>query len=71
MVSRTTSRQAAILSVLTKDPKQDLYKISAHGTTCPLLLLSVRLPLGLRPGVPVKGILLGVGEILDFLNLLR
>lgn len=36
MVSRTTSRQAAILSVLTKDPKQDLYKISAHGTTCPL-----------------------------------
>lgn len=36
MVSRTTSRQAAVLSVLTRDPEQDLYKISAHGTTCKL-----------------------------------
>ena len=36
MVSRTTSRQAQVLSVLTADPEQDLYKISAHGTTCPL-----------------------------------
>lgn len=36
MVSRTTSRQAQVLSLLTSDPKQDLYKISAHGTTCPL-----------------------------------
>lgn len=36
MVSRTTSRQAEILSVLTADPEQDLYRISAHGTTCPL-----------------------------------
>lgn len=36
MVSRTTSRQAEILSVLTSDPEQDLYRISDHGTTCPL-----------------------------------
>nr|WP_325301094.1 phage minor capsid protein [uncultured Oscillibacter sp.] len=36
MASRTASRQAAVLSVLTADPEQDLYKISAHGTTCPL-----------------------------------
>jgi len=36
MVSRTTSRQAQVLSVLTADPERDLYKISAHGTTCPL-----------------------------------
>ena len=36
MVSRTTSRQAQVLSVLTADPDRDLYKISAHGTTCPL-----------------------------------
>ena len=36
MVLRTTSRQAEVLSVLAQDPEQDLYKISAHGTTCPL-----------------------------------
>lgn len=36
MVSRTTSRQAEILSVLTTDPAHDLYKISSHGTTCGL-----------------------------------
>lgn len=36
MVSRTTSRQAEILSVLTADPGRDLYQISAHGTTCGL-----------------------------------
>ena len=36
MVSRTTSRQAEVLSVLTADPEQDLYRISSHGTTCAL-----------------------------------
>lgn len=36
MVSRSTSRQAEILSVITADPEQDLYQISAHGTTCAL-----------------------------------
>lgn len=36
MVLRTTSRQAEVLSVLTRDPEQDLYKISRHGTTCKL-----------------------------------
>lgn len=36
MVSRTTLRQAEVLSVLTADPGQDLYKISSHGTTCAL-----------------------------------
>lgn len=36
MVCRTTSRQAEILAVLTADPEHDLYKISAHGTTCPI-----------------------------------
>lgn len=36
MVSRTTSRQAEILSVVTQNPGQDLYQISAHGTTCAL-----------------------------------
>lgn len=36
MVSRTTSRQAEVLAVLTADPEQDLYKISSHGTTCKL-----------------------------------
>lgn len=36
MVSRTTSRQAEVLSVLTADPEHDLYQISAHGTTCGL-----------------------------------
>lgn len=34
MVSRTTSRQAEVLAVLTADPEQDLYRISSHGTTC-------------------------------------
>lgn len=34
MVSRTTSRQAEVLSVLTADPEHDLYQISSHGTTC-------------------------------------
>lgn len=34
MVSRTTSRQAEVLAVLTADPEQDLYQISKHGTTC-------------------------------------
>ena len=34
MVSRTTSRQAEMLAVLTADPEQDLYRISSHGTTC-------------------------------------
>ena len=34
MVSRTTSRQAEVLAVLTADPAQDLYQISRHGTTC-------------------------------------
>lgn len=36
MVLRTTSRQAEVLAVLTQDPEQDLYMISAHGSTCPL-----------------------------------
>lgn len=36
MVSRTTSRQAEVLAVLTADPDQDLYQISSHGTTCAL-----------------------------------
>lgn len=36
MVTRTTSRQAEVLAVLTADPEQDLYKISSHGTTCAL-----------------------------------
>ena len=36
MVLRTTSRQAEVLAVLTQDPEQDLYLISAHGSTCPL-----------------------------------
>lgn len=36
MVLRTTSRQAEVLATLTKDPEQDLYKISSHSTTCPL-----------------------------------
>lgn len=34
MVSRTTSRQAEVLAVLTADPEHDLYQISSHGTTC-------------------------------------
>jgi len=36
MVTRTTSRQAVNVSILTKDPDQDLYKMSSHGTTCPV-----------------------------------
>lgn len=36
MVLRTTSRQAEVLSVLTRDDNWDLYKISSHGTTCAL-----------------------------------
>lgn len=36
MVLRTTSRQAEVLSVLTRDPEWDLFKISKHGTTCKL-----------------------------------
>lgn len=36
MVSRTTSRQAEVLAVLTADPGQDLYQISSHSTACPL-----------------------------------
>lgn len=36
MVTRTTSRQAEVLSVLSADPDHDLYKISSHGTTCAL-----------------------------------
>lgn len=34
MVTRTTARQAEVLSVLTQDPEWDLYKISSHHTTC-------------------------------------
>lgn len=36
MVTRTTSRQAEVLAVITADPEHDLYKISSHGTTCAL-----------------------------------
>lgn len=36
MVSRTTSRQAEVMAVLTADPDHDLYQISSHGTTCKL-----------------------------------
>lgn len=36
MVLRTTSRQAEVLAVLTKNPNHDLYQITRHGTTCPL-----------------------------------
>ena len=36
MVSRTTSRQAEVLAVLTADQEHDLYMISRHGTTCAL-----------------------------------
>ena len=36
MVSRTTSRQAEVLAVLTADPEQDLYQISSHNTACKL-----------------------------------
>ena len=34
MASRTTSRQAEVMAVLTADPEHDLYQISSHGTTC-------------------------------------
>ncbi len=34
MVTRTTSRQAEVLSVLTRDGEHDLYQISTNGTTC-------------------------------------
>lgn len=34
MVTRTTSRQAEVLAVLTKDPEHDLYRVSSHSTTC-------------------------------------
>ena len=34
MVLRTTTRQAEVLSVLTRDPDHDLYKISSRNTTC-------------------------------------
>lgn len=36
MASRTTSRQAEVLAVLTADQEHDLYMISSHGTTCAL-----------------------------------
>ncbi len=36
MALRTTVRQAENLAVLTADRGQDLYKISSHGTSCPL-----------------------------------
>ena len=36
MVSRTTRRQAQVLSVLERNPEHDLYKITSHGTTCAL-----------------------------------
>lgn len=36
MVSRTTSRQAEVMAVLTADPEQDLYIIKKNGTTCEL-----------------------------------
>jgi hypothetical protein len=36
MATRTTARQATNLAVLTADPEQDLYRISTHGTTCPV-----------------------------------
>lgn len=36
MASRTTRRQAEVLSVLTRDPEHDLYRISSHGTACAL-----------------------------------
>jgi hypothetical protein len=36
MATRTTSRQAANLGTLFADEIHDLYKISSHGTTCPV-----------------------------------
>lgn len=32
--SRTSERQKSTLYILLKDPKQDLYQLSSHGTTC-------------------------------------
>lgn len=34
MVTRSVVKQAGNVAVLTKDPGQDLYKITSHGTTC-------------------------------------
>lgn len=34
MVTRSVVKQAGNVAVLTKDPKQDLYKVTSHGTTC-------------------------------------
>lgn len=36
MVTRTTSRQAEVLSVLSADPGQDLFKVNSTSTACPL-----------------------------------
>lgn len=36
MALRTTSRQAEVLSVLTADEEQDLYKVTSHKTSCPV-----------------------------------
>ena len=36
MVSRTTSRQAEVLSVLSADPEQDLFKVNSTSTACKL-----------------------------------
>lgn len=36
MVTRTTARQAEVLSVITKDPEHDLYKMSSHYGACKL-----------------------------------
>ena len=36
MVTRTTSRQAEVLSVLSADPEQDLFKVNSTSTACPL-----------------------------------
>ncbi len=36
MVTRTTSRQAETLALITRDPEQDLYKMSSHYGACKL-----------------------------------
>lgn len=36
MVLRTTTRQAGTLAMLERDPEHDLYKLTSHGTTCPI-----------------------------------
>lgn len=36
MVTRTTARQAEVLSVVTRDPERDLYKMSSHYGACKL-----------------------------------